>query len=171
SLYHCNQLEILNLTESRAIARYVARKYKSSGPDLLREGDLQESAVVDQWMEVEAHQYNPAMSPIVFQLFVIPMRGGVPDQQVIDNSLVELEKVLDIYEDRLSKSKYLAGDFFSPADLNHLPLTHYFMTTPYKSLFKSCPHLNGWWEDWSSRPAVKKVTDAMDYAVIPGCKS
>nr|XP_018675965.1 PREDICTED: probable glutathione S-transferase GSTF1 [Musa acuminata subsp. malaccensis] len=38
--------KILN-SESRAISRYVQRKYKSSGPDLPREGSLEESAMVD----------------------------------------------------------------------------------------------------------------------------
>ncbi|XP_026664888.2 pentatricopeptide repeat-containing protein At4g16390, chloroplastic-like, partial [Phoenix dactylifera] len=75
--------------ESRAIATYVARKYKSSGPDLLREGALQESAMVDQWLEVEPHQYNPAIPTIVLQLIVIPMHGGLPLQQIIDDSVVE----------------------------------------------------------------------------------
>ncbi|XP_010904820.1 probable glutathione S-transferase GSTF1 [Elaeis guineensis] len=151
----------LMLFESRAIARYVARKYKSSGPDLLREGNLQESAMVDLWLEVESQQYNPAIAPIVYQCLVIPMRGGVADQKLIDANVEKLGKVLDVYEDHLSKTKYLAGDFFSLADLSHLPYTHYFMATPYASLFESRPHVQAWWQDLSSRPAVRKTAAAM----------
>ncbi|KAF5940658.1 hypothetical protein HYC85_021825 [Camellia sinensis] len=47
------------------------------------------------------------------------------DEKLIQESEEKLGKVLDIYEDRLSKSKYLAGDFFSLADLSHLPFTQY----------------------------------------------
>ncbi|XP_066364902.1 probable glutathione S-transferase GSTF2 [Miscanthus floridulus] len=44
----------LHLWESRAICKYVARKHK---PNLLREGNLKESAMVDVWLEAEANQH------------------------------------------------------------------------------------------------------------------
>nr|AIC33066.1 glutathione s-transferase [Elaeis guineensis] len=151
----------LMLHESRAIARYVSRKYKSSGADLLKEGGLEESAMVDVWLEVESHQFDPAIGPIFFQSFIVPMIGGVPDQTVINTNLEKLCKVLDIYEARLSKTKYLAGDFFSLADLSHVPLLYYFMGSPHASVVNSRPHVKAWWEAVSSRPACKKVTSAM----------
>ncbi|KAJ3703840.1 hypothetical protein LUZ61_007545 [Rhynchospora tenuis] len=152
----------LTLFESRAIARYVLRKFKGQGPDLLKEGNLSESAMVDVWLDVEAHQYNPAISPIVYQSLILPrMYGGTPDQSIIDTNLEKLKKVLDVYEARLSKSKYLAGDFFSLADLSHFSYTKYFMATPYASVFDSYPHVKAWWEDFTSRPAFKKVAAGM----------
>ncbi|XP_010904831.1 probable glutathione S-transferase GSTF1 [Elaeis guineensis] len=154
-------LRHLNLPESRAIARYVARKYESSGPDLLREGNLRESAMVDLWLEVESQQYNPAISSIVNQYLIIPIHGGVPDQKLIDANVEKLGMVLDVYEDHLSKTKFFAGDFFSLADLDHLPYTQYLMATPYASLFESRPHVKAWWEELSSRPAARKTTAAM----------
>ncbi|KAB2041111.1 hypothetical protein ERO13_D02G110901v2 [Gossypium hirsutum] len=49
---------------------------------------------------------------------------GFPhDENLIKESEEKLGKVLDIYEERLSKNKYLAGNFFSLADLSHLPFT------------------------------------------------
>ncbi|KAG6743306.1 hypothetical protein POTOM_054258 [Populus tomentosa] len=42
----------------------------------------------------------------------------------------KLEKVLDVYERRLSKSKYLAGDNFRLADLSRLPATRYLASEP-----------------------------------------
>ncbi|XP_038977374.1 probable glutathione S-transferase GSTF1 [Phoenix dactylifera] len=151
----------LMLFESRAIARYVARKHKSSGPDLLREGNLQESAMVDLWLEVESQQYNPIISSIVYECLISPIYGGVPDRKLIDANVEKLGKLLDLYEDRLSKTKFLAGDFFSLADLNHMPYSQYFMATPHASLFESRPHVKAWWEDLSSRPAVRKTTAGM----------
>jgi hypothetical protein len=50
------------LPESRAIATYVLRKYK---PELLKEGDLEGSAVVDVWLEVEAHHMEPTRLSII----------------------------------------------------------------------------------------------------------
>ncbi|KAJ0960140.1 hypothetical protein J5N97_002059 [Dioscorea zingiberensis] len=150
----------LTLFESRAITRYIARKYKNGVTDLLKQSDAAAGALVDVWMEVESHQYNPAVSPIFYQIFIVPLFGGTPDQAVIAENVEKLSKILDVYEDRLSKSKYLAGDFISLADLHHLPYTFYLMIT-HPSLVNSRPHVKAWWEDISSRPACKKVTDEM----------
>ncbi|KAL6890568.1 hypothetical protein ACP4OV_008823 [Aristida adscensionis] len=151
------------LFESRAIAKYVLRKYKTPEVDLLREGDLKEAALVDVWTEVEAHTYNPALSPVVYECLIYPaMRGVATNQQVVEESLEKLRKVLEVYEARLSKHPYLAGDFFSFADLNHFPYTHYFMAgTPHAKLFDAYPHVKAWWERIAARPSVKKISAAM----------
>lgn len=118
--------------------------------------------MVDVWLEVEAQQYNPTISPILFQSIILPkMYGGTPDQAIIDTNLEKLKKVLDVYEARLSKSKYLAGDFVSLADLSHFSYTNYLMATPYGSVFESYPHVKAWWDDITSRPAFKKVAGMM----------
>ncbi|RCV25488.1 hypothetical protein SETIT_5G171100v2 [Setaria italica] len=150
------------LFESRAISKYILRKYKSAETDLLREGNLREAAMVDVWTEVEAHQYNPALSPVVYECLINPTMRGVPtNQKVVDESLEKLRKVLHVYEARLSKSKYLAGDFLSFADLNHFPYTFYFMATPHASLFDSYPHVKAWWERLMARPSMKKLGASM----------
>ncbi|CAD6262290.1 unnamed protein product [Miscanthus lutarioriparius] len=152
------------LFESRAISKYIIRKYKSAGEaaDLLREGDLREAAMVDVWTEVEAHQYNPALSPVVYECLIYPAMRGVPtNQKVVDESLEKLRKVLDVYEARLSKHTYLAGDSVSFADLNHFPFTFYFMATPHASLFDSYPHVKAWWERLVARPSMKKLGATM----------
>nr|ALY05892.1 GST3 [Litchi chinensis] len=153
----------LTLFESRAIASYVAEKFKETGTDLIRHQDLKEAALVRVWIEVESQQYNPAISPIVYQHFVAPMQGKSPDQTIIDANVEKLGRVLDIYEAKLSKSKYLAGDFYSLADLSHLPYTYYLMKTPCASLINERPRVKAWWEDISSRPAFKKVAGSMTF--------
>ncbi|CAO1941784.1 unnamed protein product [Urochloa humidicola] len=158
------------LFESRAISKYVLRKYKSPEHDLLREGNLREAAMVDVWTEVEAHQYNPALSPVVYECLINPaMRGAPTNQKVVEESLEKLRKVLDVYEARLSKSKYLAGDFLSFADLNHFPYTFYFMATPHAPLFDSYPHVKAWWERLMARPSMKKLGATM--AAAAGAKA
>uniref|UniRef100_A0A0D9V123 glutathione transferase n=1 Tax=Leersia perrieri TaxID=77586 RepID=A0A0D9V123_9ORYZ len=152
----------LYLFESRAIGKYILRKYKTTNNDLLPEGNLQEAAMVDVWTEVEAHQYNPAISPIVYECVINPaMRGIPPNQKIVDESVEKLKKVLEVYESRLSKSAYLAGDFVSFADLSHFPYTFYFMTTPYAKLFESYPHVKAWWDRLAARPSVKKLAANM----------
>ncbi|XP_058084133.1 glutathione S-transferase F13-like [Magnolia sinica] len=154
----------LTLFESRAVSRYVATKYKEKGTDLLRFNNLKELGLVEVWLEVESQTFNPPISAIVYQISISPLFGGTTNNQVVEENAEKLAKVLDVYEERLSKSKYLAGDFFSLADLHHISYTHYLMKTPKASLITSRPHVKAWWDSISSRPAIKKVTADMNFA-------
>lgn len=150
----------LTLFESHAISRYVLRKYggTSAATDLLRESSLKELAMVDLWTEVEAHQYQPAIVNVVRQCVILPFIGGTRDQAVVDEYVGKLEKVLDVYEARLSAHAYLAGDFFSLADLVHFGFTYCLVAgTEYASLLESRASVMAWWGRIMARPAVKKV--------------
>ncbi|KAK7245462.1 hypothetical protein RIF29_40308 [Crotalaria pallida] len=47
-------------------------------------------------------------------------KGKEPNQLVIDSNIEKLKKVIDVYEAKLSSTKYLAGDVYGFADLNHI---------------------------------------------------
>ena len=49
--------------------RHVFRKHK---PELLGAGSLEQSAMVDMWLEVEAHQLTPAAGPVVVECVFAP---------------------------------------------------------------------------------------------------
>ncbi len=149
----------LLLAESRAIARYIAEKFEHQGTPLFGK-TVKDRALVDQWLEVESQNYNPAASSIVSQVVFASYWGLATDEKVVEEQLAKLEKVLDVYEEHLSKNKYLAGDFFSIADLSHLPYTHYLVNVGKRGeCVTSRKHVNAWWEDISSRPAWKKVVE------------
>ncbi|KAK6287032.1 hypothetical protein POUND7_013211 [Theobroma cacao] len=145
------------LYESRAIMRYYAEKYKSQGTDLLGK-TVEERGLVENWLEVEAQSYNPPMFTLTVQIMLSSKLGLPRDENLIKESEEKLGKVLDIYEERLSKSKYLAGNFFSLADLSHLPFTQYLVDHMGKEyMIKSRKHVSAWWDDISSRPSWQKV--------------
>ncbi|GLJ52777.1 hypothetical protein SUGI_1124210 [Cryptomeria japonica] len=147
----------LTLFESRAIIRYYAEKYAGQGICLLGK-TLEERAVVEQWLEVEGQNFGPHAYALVYQLLFAPRINMPQDKAFIESSAQKLGEVLDVYEERLSKSKYLAGDFYSLADLSHLPFTEYIVNGTDKAyLIRNRKHVNTWWEDISSRPAWKKV--------------
>ncbi|KAF5465492.1 hypothetical protein F2P56_015498 [Juglans regia] len=151
----------VSLFESRAINRYLAHKHKDAGTDLLRSNSLSEAALVDTWMEVEAHRFNGPISEILIQILVNPMYGMASEEQKIETEMGKLGKVLDVYEERLSKSKYLAGESYSLVDLHHIPTLVYFMTTPKANAITSRAHVIAWWNDISSRPATIQVSTNM----------
>lgn len=95
---------------------------------------------------------------LVLQLLVFPKMGGNTDHVLVQNCEKKLEKVLDVYEQRLSESKYLAGDYYSLADLSHLPGIRYLMNEiGMEHLVTDRKSVNSWWIDISNRPAWKKV--------------
>jgi glutathione S-transferase len=149
----------LTLFESRAIARFIAHKFEKQGTALY--GSTQKDKVLtEQWLEVEGQNYNPAISAVVAELVFKPLRGLTADEAEVAANLEKLEKVLDVYEAHLAKSKYLAGDFFSLADLSHIPYTHYFINFAKKGeVFDKRPHVKAWWTEISSRPSWKKVQE------------
>jgi glutathione S-transferase len=150
------------MAESRAIARYISDKFESQGTPLFGK-TAKDKALVNQWLEVESQNYNPCVSSIVYQLVFAPKQGRQGDETVVKQQLAKLEKILDIYEAHLSKNKYLAGDFFSLADLSHIPYTFYLVNVAKKGDgITSRKHVNAWWEDISSRASWKTVTAKMN---------
>nr|CAB3477182.1 unnamed protein product [Digitaria exilis] len=143
----------LTLYQSRAIARYIFRKYK---PELLGEG-LKESATVDMWVEVESHQLEPVLLNIVANCIIKPYIGLDRDQAAVDESLGKLRTLLPVYEARLSACKYLAGDDVTAADLCHFGFMRYFMASEYAGVVDAYSHIKAWWDALLERPAVKKV--------------
>ncbi|XP_059451945.1 glutathione S-transferase F11-like [Corylus avellana] len=147
----------LKLYESRAIIKYYAAKYADHGPNLLG-SSLEERALVDQWLEVEAHNFNDLVYTLVLQLVILPRMGKPGDLALAHSCEQKLETVLDVYEQRLSKSSYLAGETFSLADLSHLPGIRYLMNeAKMGNLVTERKNVNAWWEDISNRPAWKKL--------------
>ncbi|KAI3879597.1 hypothetical protein MKX03_037745 [Papaver bracteatum] len=152
----------ITLFESRAITRYVAHKYEGTGTDLLRHDNIEEAAMVGVWIEVESQQFNPPAVKIIYQNFVAPLRGETLNQPIIDESVKKLDQVFDVYETRLSNSKYLACDSFTLADLHHIPYIYYLMRTPWADLVTSRPHVKAWWDDISARPSVVEAAKGID---------
>ncbi|CAM6048460.1 unnamed protein product [Sphagnum compactum] len=145
----------LTLYESRAIIRYIANKYEGQGTALYGK-DIKERAKVDQWLEVEGQNFNSAIRSSLGVVSKPPI-----DEVLLTETIGKLGKVLDIYEDHLSKTQYLAGDFFSLADLSHMT-TGWKLFDKYKQgsiLFEGRPHVKAWWENISSRPAFKKLLE------------
>ncbi|RRT82447.1 hypothetical protein GW17_00011597 [Ensete ventricosum] len=148
--------------QSRAIVRYLAEKYADRGPNLLGRTP-EERAKVDQWLDVEAINYNPWAFPIVFNLFVLPIRGLPANEDDASAAVDKLNKVLEVYEKQLSKTKYLAGDEFTLADLTHIPATRYIVENCGLSrLLDDKKHVKAWWEDITGRPAWKKVVSFVE---------
>lgn len=128
-------------------------------------GYLEKSAMVDVWLEVEAHQYIPLIEAILMEIRIRPILGQPVDEKAVDENIEKLKKVLEVYETRLSRFKHLAGDFISLADLNHASTMLCLEITPYISLLHTYPCVKAWWDGLRARPAVRKVDELMKASV------
>lgn len=111
---------------------------------------------MEQWLEVEGQNFNAACKECLKYAAASPV-----DQEKLAQAMEKFSKVLDIYEARLSDTQFLAGDFFSLADLSHLT-TGWKLFDKYKQgvvCFEGRPHVKAWWAAISSRPAWKRVLE------------
>jgi len=139
------------LFESRAIIRYVSEK--SNKGTVLTPKDLKAKALMEQQISVEASNVTPLIMKIVGQVLFNPMKGLPTDQALVDTTVGQLAKALDIYEAFLKKYKFLGGDAFSLADVGNAPYFEYLMQTPAKKLVEERPKLAAWWKAMSERPS------------------
>ncbi|OAE27295.1 hypothetical protein AXG93_1072s1000 [Marchantia polymorpha subsp. ruderalis] len=151
----------LTLFESRAVIRYLADKYEGQGTPLYGSSN-RDRALVEQWLEVESHNFNPHISIVLNELVFTMSRGEDPDTKLVTTHYERLDRVLDVYEAHLSRQKYLAGDFFSLADLSHLPTIFYLIRVAKKPnvIFRR-PHVLTWWQLISNRPAWKAIAPSI----------
>ncbi|PIN18086.1 Glutathione S-transferase [Handroanthus impetiginosus] len=146
----------LKLFESRAINQYIAHTYADKGTPLIYQ-DPKKIALVCVWAEVEAQRYDPPAAKLTWELGIKQLMGMTADDAIVQEQEAQLAKVLDVYEARLAQSKYLAGDSFTLADLNHLPTLNYLMGTRAQAVFNSRPHVSAWCADILARPVWQKV--------------
>ncbi|KAJ1692129.1 hypothetical protein LUZ63_008827 [Rhynchospora breviuscula] len=85
------------------------------------------------------------------------MIGMTTDMSNVEKKAEKLSAVLDVYEAHLAKNKYIAGDAFTLADLNHMPDIYLLLKSAKADLITSRPHVKAWWDDISARPSWKKT--------------
>jgi glutathione S-transferase len=71
------------LYESRAIVHYIAEKYKDQGPNILGT-TLEEKALVNQWVDSEAHRFNDfAFAPWSMEFYLSYMLKRPLDESLV----------------------------------------------------------------------------------------
>ncbi len=74
-------------------------------------------------------------------LLIYRLTGVPADEALFESRLTELGKKLDVYDQILSKQKYLAGDEVTLADLSHLPYAELLGKTGTK-VFEERPNVS-----------------------------
>jgi glutathione S-transferase len=143
----------VTLAESRAICLYIDRAF--DGPALVP-ADIVTAAQVEQWISVVNTQIDPVWVRQYVGAYIFPgTPDGKPNRPVIDAALPKMEKQFPVM-DRAVASGYLAGDSFTLADMNFLPILYYMGKFPESTALRdSHPNLKAYFERHMARPSVQ----------------
>ncbi|KIJ66148.1 hypothetical protein HYDPIDRAFT_110326 [Hydnomerulius pinastri MD-312] len=147
------------LFESRAIARYLIEKYPNQGTQGLIPTEPKAKALFEQAASIEVANFDRVAAEIAFETVVKKYFGlnWPTNQEQLKDWINQLSDKLDAYEVMLGKTKYLAGDELTLADLSHLPHATLVAVGGNADLFESRPNVARWFNDISSRATWKEV--------------
>lgn len=149
----------INLTESRAIARYVNDRY-NSGVNLSADDNLISRALFEQWISIETTQITPELFKIGYQRFFVPFfLKGTPDENIIKDAVEKVNPLLDGLEKQLQNKDFVLGNRITLVDVFLAPFVNNISNMPEKYLIEKRPNISKWWARVSSLPAWKKVLE------------
>ncbi|KAL8807196.1 MAG: hypothetical protein Q9182_000878 [Xanthomendoza sp. 2 TL-2023] len=151
--------------ESRAICKYLARKY-ASGTQMMPGGDDKAFGLFEQACSVEQSYFAAASETIGTELIIKKMKGlGPPDEARVSQAETDLDEVLAYYDKVLSEQKYLAGDGITLVDLFHLPNGAALKAFGYKETFEKYPNVDRWFAGLQERQTWVKAAGLAGTAV------
>ena len=142
------------LWESNAIVRYLAAKHASGS---LFPSDLKVRADADRWMD---WQQTTVASPlgILFRALLKRPPDAI-DRTEIEAAQRRAASALAMLDARLARTKYVAGDALTMADLALGYAPHRWLRMPIER--PPLANLERWYRDLSARPAYREhVVDA-----------
>ncbi|RAK95979.1 cytochrome P450 [Aspergillus ibericus CBS 121593] len=150
----------IQIYESRAIAQYIATKYRGQGTELAPpETDLKAFAYYQQALSIEQSYFDPLVSGIAYEKVFKERKGhGPTDEARVQALFAQLELTLEGYERVLSKQPYLAGEAVTLADLAHLPYGVFIEPFGFAEVVGKFPRVRAWWEGLKGRESWRVVT-------------
>ncbi|HSZ73504.1 MAG TPA: glutathione S-transferase family protein [Rhizomicrobium sp.] len=151
------------LCESKAIATYVDRTF--AGPKLFPD-DAKLGTKIEQWVSLENTTIIPATNNYLAYYFFRKLPDGSLDHAAIDAALPDAKKALEVLNAAASDG-FLAGDMFTYADMNILPVLAYLRELPETGeIMKSLRHLTRYFETHAERPSFK-ATIPPPFSALP----
>jgi len=112
----------VELFESRAIASWLDRSFPA--PHVFP-SDPHHAALTEQWVSlVNSVMDRTLIRTYVFAYIVPMMPGREPDREAIEAVMPAVRAQLGILDRAVARTGYLAGDRFTFADINLMPILH-----------------------------------------------
>jgi glutathione S-transferase len=142
----------VELFESKAIATYLDRRF--AGPQLIP-SDPHLAALTEQWVSLVNTAIDRTLIRTYLFAYVAPKTAdGKPDRAAIDAVMPMVREQLGILDRAVAATGYLAGDRFTFADINLLPILHRVGQVPEGAdALAAAPHLSAYYESHAARPS------------------
>jgi glutathione S-transferase len=143
----------VELCESKAIATYIDRVF--DGPKVIPE-DPARAAQVEQWVSLGNVEFDKLMIRQYVVGYAFPKEPGKPDMGAIKAAAEKMKGQVDVLERAVSKTGYLAGDSFTLADINILPMLFYVNRFEEgKAMLGAAKNLSAYMERHFARPSFQ----------------
>jgi glutathione S-transferase len=150
------------ITESNAILQYAA-DHTHGGDSPAYPKDIKKRADVNKWLLWEASVWFPSCYVYLVEYVVKPLLGAQPDEAVIEGEAVKWHKLASVLEGQLSKTKFIAGDEISIADIAMAAPMH--LRKQQRLPLDGYPKLLQWMEGIEKLPSWQKTQGAVDKAL------
>jgi glutathione S-transferase len=152
----------LVITESNAILQYAADL--EGNPAYPK--DLKQRASVNRWLLWEASVWFPSSYIYLNENIVKPLFGLAPDQAVLAANAPRWSELAGILNDQLAKTKWIAGDQLTIADIAVAAPIH--VHRAQKLPLDQYPNLQRWMTEIEKLPSWQKTQAAVDAVLLPG---
>ena len=144
----------VTLCESRAICAYIERTFPA--PALIP-AEPAAAALVEQWLSLINTHVDPLLVRRYLRAYFFPdTADGSPDRKAIEAALPEMRAEFAVLDAAVSATGYLAGNSFTLADIDLLPILFYMNKMPEsRRMLAESKHLQAYFERHMERPSVK----------------
>jgi glutathione S-transferase len=145
------------LCESKAIATYLDLTFP--GPKLIPT-DPRHAALTEQWVSLVNTRMDGTMVRTYLFAYIFPKtEDGAPDRKAIDGVMPALKDEIGLLDRAVAKGGYLAGDSFTFADINVMPILFYLQKFPESSAaIAAAKPLAAYYERLAARPSFQNTT-------------
>ncbi len=145
------------LCESKAIATYLDLAFP--GPRLIPT-EPRHAALTEQWVSLVNTRIDGTMVRTYLFAYIFPKTAdGAPDRKAIDAVTPALKEEIDLLDRAVAKGGYLAGDGFTFADINLMPILYYLQNFPEAAgAIAAAKALSSYYQRLAARPSFQKTT-------------
>ena len=115
------------------------------------------AAVVEQWVSLGNVEFDKLMIRQYVVGYAFPKEPGKPDMPAIRAAAEKMKPQIDVLDKAVTKTGYLAGDGFTLADINILPMLFYVSRFDEgRAMLGAAKNLSGYMERHFARPSFQK---------------
>ena len=145
------------LCESKAIATYLDLSFP--GPKLIPT-DPRHAALTEQSVSLVNTKMDGTLVRTYLFNYIFPKAAdGSPDRQAIDAMAPAVKQEIDLLDRAVAKGGFLAGDSFTFADINVMPILAYLKNFPEAGgAIAAAKSLSAYYDRLTARPSFQKTT-------------